>query len=128
MCKQLLLIRLIHPKPGVADVHGPLAGYWSKGANDKATEFGFKIELDPAKYPVDFWCFWCYHIGMKEKHRWPTTSIRANPEVLHRARVAAITQKKTLGQWLEEAIVEKIEKEQKLDNESQKRKQHFTPA
>jgi predicted HicB family RNase H-like nuclease len=51
---------------------------------------------------------------MKEKHRWPNTSIRANPEVLHQARVAAITQKKTLGRWLEEAIVEKIERERRL--------------
>ena len=49
---------------------------------------------------------------MREKHRWPTRSIRANPEVLHQARIAAVTQKKTLGQWLEEAIVEKIEREQ----------------
>jgi len=47
---------------------------------------------------------------MKEKHRWPTTSIRANPEILHQARIAAVTQKKTLGQWLEEAIMEKIER------------------
>jgi len=57
---------------------------------------------------------------MKEKHRWPTTSIRANPEVLHQARVAAVTQKKTLGQWLEEAILEKIEREQKLGKEESK--------
>ena len=56
---------------------------------------------------------------MKEKHRWPTTSIRANPEVLHQARIAAVTQKKTLGQWLEEAIAEKIEREQKLSKEGQ---------
>ncbi len=56
---------------------------------------------------------------MKEKHRWPTTSIRANPEVLHQAHVAAVTQKKFLGQWLEEAIVEKIEREQKLNKEGQ---------
>jgi predicted HicB family RNase H-like nuclease len=48
---------------------------------------------------------------MKEKHRWPTTSIRIDPEVLHRARIAAVTDKKTLGQWLEEAIVEKIKRE-----------------
>jgi predicted HicB family RNase H-like nuclease len=54
---------------------------------------------------------------MKEKHRWPTTSIRVNPEVFHQARVAAVTQKKTLGQWLEEAIVEKIERERKLKTE-----------
>ena len=61
---------------------------------------------------LDFWCCWCYHRVMKEKHRWPTTSIRANPEVIHQARVAAVTAKKALGQWLEEAIVEKIEREQ----------------
>jgi len=56
---------------------------------------------------------------MKEKHSWPTTSIRANPEVLHQARVATITQKKFLGQWLEEAIVEKIDREQKSSKEGQ---------
>jgi len=56
---------------------------------------------------------------MKEKHHWPTTSIRANPEVLHQARVAAVTQKKMLGQWLEEAILEKIERAQKLNKEDQ---------
>jgi len=50
---------------------------------------------------------------VKEKHRWPTTSIRANPEVLHQARIAAVIQKKTLGQWLEEAIGEKIKREQR---------------
>jgi predicted HicB family RNase H-like nuclease len=57
---------------------------------------------------------------MKEKHHWPNTSIRANPEVLHQARVAAITQKKMFGQWLEEAIMEKIEREQKLSKEMQR--------
>jgi len=56
---------------------------------------------------------------MKEKHRWPTKSIRANPEVLHQARVAAVTLKKTLGQWLEEAIAEKIERERQLSKEAQ---------
>ena len=54
---------------------------------------------------------------MKEKHRWPTTSIRANPEVLHQARIAAVTHKKTLGKWLEEAILEKIDREQKPSEE-----------
>jgi len=48
---------------------------------------------------------------MKEKSPRPNLSIRMNPEVLHQARVAAVSQKKTLGQWLEEAIVEKIERE-----------------
>jgi len=35
-----------------------------------------------------------------------------DPEVLHQARVAAVTDKKTLGQWLEEAISEKIKRKQ----------------
>jgi len=48
---------------------------------------------------------------MKAKEIRPTTGIRIKPDVLHQARVAAIIQKKTMGQWLEEAIVEKIERE-----------------
>jgi len=42
----------------------------------------------------------------------PNTSIRIDLDILHQARIAAVTEKKTLGQWLEEAIMEKIEKEQ----------------
>jgi predicted HicB family RNase H-like nuclease len=38
----------------------------------------------------------------------PNTSIRINPDILHQARIDAVTRKKTLGQWLEEAIMEKI--------------------
>jgi len=52
-----------------------------------------------------------YTIAMSESKAKPTTSIRVNPEVLHQARVAAVTSKKTLGKWLEEAILEKIERE-----------------
>lgn len=40
-----------------------------------------------------------------------THSIKIKLTVLHEARIAAVTQKKTLGQWLEEAIAEKIERE-----------------
>jgi len=43
----------------------------------------------------------------------PNTSIRVNPDTLHQARIAAVIQKKTLGQWLEEAIAEKIERDKK---------------
>ena len=57
---------------------------------------------------------------MRISRRKPNTSIRINPEAIHQARIAAVTQKKTLGQWLEEAIVEKIEREQKADKEVQK--------
>jgi len=48
---------------------------------------------------------------MKTNKAKPTTSIRVDPEILHKARVAAVTSKKTLGKWLEEAIAEKIERE-----------------
>lgn len=41
----------------------------------------------------------------------PNVSIRIDPEVLHQARVTAVTAKTTLGQWLEQAITEKIERE-----------------
>ncbi len=50
-------------------------------------------------------------LAMKESRRKPNTSIRIDPEAVHQARLAALTQRKTLGQWLEEAIEEKIERE-----------------
>jgi len=34
-------------------------------------------------------------------------------EALHKARVEALRARKTVGEWLEEAIEEKIEREQK---------------
>lgn len=57
---------------------------------------------------------------MKQSRRKPTTSIRVNPDILHQARIAAVIQKKTLGQWLEEAIIEKVDREQKQGKEVQK--------
>jgi len=51
---------------------------------------------------------------MKQSRRKPNVNIRIDPNAVHQARVAAITQKKTLGRWLEEAIAEKIEREEKL--------------
>ena len=48
---------------------------------------------------------------MKESRQKPTTSIRVDKGILHQGRIAAVTSKKTLGQWLEEAIAEKIERE-----------------
>jgi len=40
-------------------------------------------------------------------------NVKINPEALHKARVEALRSKKLLGEWLEEAIREKIEREQK---------------
>ncbi len=57
---------------------------------------------------------------MKQSKRKPITSIRVNLDILHQARVAAVTQKKTLGQWLEEAIMEKVDREQKQNKEIEK--------
>jgi predicted HicB family RNase H-like nuclease len=51
--------------------------------------------------------------GKPKTGRKPNSSIRVDLDILHQARVAAVTQEKTLGEWLEEAIVEKIEREQK---------------
>jgi len=51
--------------------------------------------------------------GRPRTGRKPNTSIRVDLKILHQARVAAVTQKKTLGEWLEEAIVEKIEGEKR---------------
>jgi len=47
---------------------------------------------------------------MSKQEARPTTSVRVKPDILHQARVAAVTETKTLGQWLEEAIMEKIER------------------
>ena len=44
------------------------------------------------------------------------TSIRIDLDIIHQGRVAAVVQKKTLGRWLEEAILEKIERDQKKKN------------
>jgi predicted HicB family RNase H-like nuclease len=57
---------------------------------------------------------------MKENHHWPTTSIRVNPEALHQARISAVTNKKLLGQWLEEAIMEKADRDKRLGKENGK--------
>ncbi len=51
--------------------------------------------------------------GRPKTGRKPNSSIRVDLDILHQARVAAVTHKKTLGQWLEEAIMEKAEREQK---------------
>jgi hypothetical protein len=60
-----------------------------------------------------------YNTIMKTQERRPICAIRMKPDILQQGRVAAVTQKKTLGQWLEEAIAEKIERDQKLSKEGQ---------
>jgi predicted HicB family RNase H-like nuclease len=49
--------------------------------------------------------------GRPKTGRQPNISIRINPEIYHKARIAAVTRKLTIGDWLEEAINEKIQQE-----------------
>ena len=49
---------------------------------------------------------------MNEKIRKPR-HVLIDPEALRNARIEALRSKKTLGEWLEEAIGEKIDREQK---------------
>ncbi len=70
------------------------------------------------KITLDFWYYPNYNptvngkIGRPRTGRTPNFSIRINPDALRQARYAAMNQEKTLGQWLEEAITEKIQREQ----------------
>jgi len=56
---------------------------------------------------------------MQKKRAKPAVGVRVDPDILHRARVRAVMQKKTLGRWLEEAIIEKLEREEKSNKEVQ---------
>jgi len=56
-------------------------------------------------------------IGRPRTGRKPNFSIRIDPAALKQARTDAIAQKKTLGQWLEEAIAEKIVRERESNEE-----------
>ena len=40
-------------------------------------------------------------------------NVLINPDVLHNARVEALRERKTVGEWLEETIDEKIAREEK---------------
>ena len=47
---------------------------------------------------------------MNEKLVRKPRNVRINPDALHRAQVEALRERKTLGDWLEEAIEEKIQR------------------
>ncbi len=55
--------------------------------------------------------------GRPRTGRTPNTSIRVDLDILHKARVAAVTEKKTMGQWLAEAILEKIERDKEASKD-----------
>ena len=49
--------------------------------------------------------------GRPRTGRAPNISLRINSDAYYAARIEAVTARKTLGQWIEEAIREKIERE-----------------
>ena len=48
----------------------------------------------------------------------PNISLRINPDAYHAARIEAVTARKTVGQWIEEAINEKIDREKEVAAEA----------
>ena len=54
--------------------------------------------------------------GRPRTGRAPNISLRINPDAYYAARIEAVTARKTLGQWIEEAIREKIEREKDEGN------------
>ena len=50
---------------------------------------------------------------MNEKSARKPRNILINPDALHKARVEALRERKTIGQWLEELIEEKLAKEER---------------
>ena len=77
------------------------------------------------KITLDFWYYLNYNltvsgrIGRPRTGRKPNFSIRINPDALQQARSAVTNRKKTLGQWLEEAIREKIQREQRSKSDKE---------
>ena len=62
-------------------------------------------------------------LGVTFVTMWPmeeqkvTHSIKIKLSILRKGKVAAVSANKSLGQWLEEAILEKIDREQELNKE-----------
>jgi len=54
---------------------------------------------------------------MNEKPIRKPRNILINPDALHKARVEALRERKSLGQWVEEAIEEKIERNEKEETQ-----------
>ena len=54
--------------------------------------------------------------GRPRTGRAPNISLRINPDAYYVTRIEAVTARKTLGQWIEEAISEKIEREKGAGN------------
>jgi predicted HicB family RNase H-like nuclease len=49
---------------------------------------------------------------MNDDNKRTAKTIRLNEQSYHQARIASVSARKSLGQWLEEAILEKLRREQ----------------
>jgi len=60
--------------------------------------------------------------SMNEKSARKPRNILINPDALHKARVEALRERKTIGQWLEELIEEKLAREEREKNSQNRKK------
>ncbi len=56
-----------------------------------------------------------YTSDMKDMSRRIGKSIRMKEDIYHQARVAAVMSRKSLGQWIEKAVTEKLQREAAAD-------------
>ena len=63
------------------------------------------------RWPRGLVTFLYYSWAMRDEYVRPAKTIRLREDVYQRARVAAVTSRKTIGQWIEEAILEKDQRE-----------------
>ena len=56
---------------------------------------------------------------MKASKSKPNVSIRIDKEILHQAKIEAVKANTTLGEWLEEAIYEKLKRESSINGRGQ---------
>lgn len=83
-------------------------------SNVKILSWNFPLDLQN----LDIRCYFCYHMVMEEQR--VTHSVKIKLSILRRGKIAAVSANKSLGQWLEEAILEKTEREGKLSKEGQR--------
>jgi len=57
---------------------------------------------------------------MNRKSARKPRNVLINPDILHKARVEALRERKTIGEWLEQLIDEKIAREEREKYQSRK--------
>ena len=60
------------------------------------------VSSKPATYYIE---------DMSDRNDRAAKTIRMREDIYHRAKVAAVVSRKSVGQWIEEAVVEKVRRE-----------------